>query len=197
MYNFAANVLKVILSMFGRIKVYQKENLPKTGGYVIACTHTGWVDILWLGIATLPTKIHYMAKKELFQSKFLKWLMESLHAFPVDRENPGPSTIKIPRRLLKEGKVVGIFPSGTRTSEEVPLKKGAVTIAVNSKAPLVPAAYVGPNNFKDLFKRIKPKLIYGAPIEMPEDLPRKEAMEVMMVRLNEEFAQLQRKIQEK
>ncbi|SET02034.1 1-acyl-sn-glycerol-3-phosphate acyltransferase [Oceanobacillus limi] len=194
MYNFAANVLKMILSLFGRIKVYQKENLPDSGGYVIACTHTGWVDILWLGIATLPTKIHYMAKKELFQSRFLKWLMESLHAFPVDRENPGPSTIKIPRRLLKEGKVVGIFPSGTRTSEEVPLKRGAVTIAANSKVPIIPAAYVGPNNFSDLFKRVKPKLIYGEPIHLPDAESKKEAMELMMTRINEEFINLQERL---
>ncbi|MUK89350.1 1-acylglycerol-3-phosphate O-acyltransferase [Ornithinibacillus sp. L9] len=194
MYIFAANVLKILLSLFGRIKVYQKENLPKSGGYVIACTHTGWVDILWLGVATLPTKIHYMAKKELFQSGFLKWLMNSLHAFPVDRENPGPSTIKIPRKLLKEGKVVGIFPSGTRTSEEVPLKKGAVTIAANSNVPIIPAAYVGPNNFSDLFKRVKPKLIYGEPILLPEDESKREGMETMMNKLNKEFIDLQEKI---
>ncbi len=146
-YTFAANLVKLILTLFGRLRVHQKENIPKEkDGYVIACTHTGWVDILWLGVSMLPTKIHYMAKKELFKSKGLKWLMEHLNAFPVDRENPGPSTIKVPRRLLAEGKVVGIFPSGTRTSEEVPLKRGAVTIAGHSKVPILPVAYTGPNN---------------------------------------------------
>ncbi|MBS3681367.1 1-acyl-sn-glycerol-3-phosphate acyltransferase [Ornithinibacillus massiliensis] len=194
MYKFAANVLKGFLSLFGRIKVYQKENLPKSGSYVIACTHTGFVDILWLGIATLPTEIHYMAKKELFQTKFTKWLMENLHAFPVDRENPGPSAIKTPRKLLKEGKVVGIFPSGTRSSEDVPLKRGAVTIAAHSDVPIVPAAYVGPNNFKDLFKRIKPRLIYGEPIQLPEGMSKKEGMEVLMQQLDKEMRALQDKI---
>ncbi|SER86677.1 1-acyl-sn-glycerol-3-phosphate acyltransferase [Gracilibacillus ureilyticus] len=197
MYKFAANILKIILSLFGKIKVYQKENLPKSGGYVIACTHTGWVDILWLGIATLPTEINYMAKKELFESKLLKWLMNRLHAFPVDRDNPGPSTIKIPKRLLAEGKVVGIFPSGTRTSEDVPLKRGAVTIAANSKVPIIPAAYIGPNNFSDLLKRKKPKLIYGKPIYLPENESRKAGMEVMMSRVNEEFINLSDKLRAK
>ncbi|MFC4403237.1 lysophospholipid acyltransferase family protein [Gracilibacillus xinjiangensis] len=194
MYKFAANLLKVVLSLFGRIEVYQKENLPKTGGYVIACTHTGWVDILWLGIATLPKEINYMAKKELFQSKMMKWLMYHLHAFPVDRENPGPSSIKVPRRLLAEGKVVGIFPSGTRKSEDVPLKRGAVTIAANSKVPIIPAAYIGPNNFKDLFKRRKPKLIYGKPIYLPENESKKVGMEIMMNHVNEEFIKLQEQL---
>ncbi|WP_047984974.1 lysophospholipid acyltransferase family protein [Ornithinibacillus californiensis] len=194
LYKFAAFVVKVFLSIFGRIKVYQKDNLPKSGSYVIACTHTGFVDILWLGIATMPTEIHYMAKKELFQTKFLKWLMENLHAFPVDRENPGPSAIKTPRRLLKEGKVVGIFPSGTRSSEDAPLKRGAVTIAAHADVAIVPAAYVGPNNFKDLFKRIKPRLIYGEPIQLPEGLSKKEGMDVLMVQLDKEMRDLQDKI---
>lgn len=197
MYYFGAYLVKIILSLFGRIKVYQKENIPQSGGYVIACTHTGWVDILWLGVSMLPTKIHYMAKKELFESRFLKWLMENLNAFPVDRENPGPSTIKVPRKLLKEGKVVGIFPSGTRTSEEVPLKRGAVTIAGSSQVPIVPVAYIGPNNFKDLLKRIEPKIIYGEPLYLPEGMSKKEGMEVMMKELNEELIHLQKELKEK
>ncbi|WP_188455911.1 lysophospholipid acyltransferase family protein [Virgibacillus oceani] len=196
MYYFAAYVLKIFLSIFGRLKVYQKDNLPQSGGYVIACTHTGWVDILWLGISVLPIKIHYMAKKELFQRGSLKWLMQQLNAFPVDRENPGPSSIKIPRKLLSEEKVVGIFPSGTRTSEEVPLKRGAVTIAGYSKAPIVPVAYVGPNNFKDLLKRKKAKIIYGEPIHLPENISKKEGMEIMMDELNKELNHLQQMLRE-
>ncbi|WP_026908741.1 lysophospholipid acyltransferase family protein [Paucisalibacillus globulus] len=194
MYKFGANVVKVFLNLFGRIKVYQKENLPESGSYVIACTHTGFVDILWLGVATLPTEIHYMAKKELFETKFLKWLMERLNAFPVDRENPGPSAIKTPRKLLKQGKVVGIFPSGTRSSEGAPLKRGAVTIAAHADVPIVPAAYVGPNNFKDLFKRIKPRLIYGEPMHLPEGLSKKEGMDILMEQLDKEMHALQNSI---
>lgn len=197
MYNFAANVVKIILNIFGRITVYNKEKLPRQDGYIIACTHTGWVDILWLGVSLLPKQIHYMAKKELFQTKFTKWLMTVLNAFPVDRDNPGPSTIKVPRKLLKEGKIIGIFPSGTRTTEEVPLKRGAVTIAAYGKAPIVPAAYVGPNNFKDLLKFQKPRLIFGDPIYLPEDQPKREAMDTMMVKLNDELYNLQKQIKDK
>ena len=194
MYNFSARTVGIFLSLFGRIKVYDKENLPASGGYVIACTHTGWVDILWLGVSVLPIQIHYMAKKELFEKAPIRWLMRKLNAFPVDRENPGPSVIKVPSRLLAKDKVVGIFPSGTRTSEEVPLKRGAVTIAGHSKVPIVPAAYVGPNNFTDLFKRTKPRIIFGEPIYLPEGMPRKEGMEVMMEQLNNELQSLPTRI---
>ena len=50
-------------------------------------------------------------------------ILTSLNAFPVDRENPGPSTLKRPVNLLKENKTVGIFPTGHRTSEGAPLKE--------------------------------------------------------------------------
>ncbi|MFA1821072.1 lysophospholipid acyltransferase family protein [Virgibacillus oceani] len=196
-YNFAGNVVKIILSLFGRIREYQTDNKPQSGSYIIACTHTGWVDILWLGSAMLPKQIHYMAKKELFTNVFLRWLMNNLNTFPVDRQNPGPSTIKIPRKLLKEGKMVGIFPSGTRTDEEVPLKRGAVTIAGYSKAPILPVAYVGPNNFKDLFTRVKPKIIYGDPIYLNEEVSKKEALELMMKDLDEALKSLKEELRSK
>lgn len=195
-YLFAGYVLKFLFSLFGGpIKVYQRENLPDRSGYIIACTHTGWVDIIWLGISILPNKIHYMAKKELFENKILKWLVETLNAFPVDRENPGPSSIKIPTKLIKEGKIVGIFPSGTRTNENVPLKRGAVTIANYAKAPIVPAAYVGPNNFKEFFQFKRPRIIFGEPIYLRKELGKKEALDAMASELDESLKKLQKIIQ--
>lgn len=197
MYYFAAYFAKIILSIFGRLKVYGKENLPKDQGYVIACTHTGWVDILWLGIAILPLKINYMAKKELFKNTFLNWFIRKLNAFPVDRENPGPSAIKIPRRLISEGEIVGIFPSGTRSSEDTPLKRGAVTIAGRSNAPIIPAAYVGPNNFSDLIKFQKPRLIFGEPITAPENASKREALDIMADHLDKALHALQAELTQK
>ncbi|WP_368031679.1 1-acyl-sn-glycerol-3-phosphate acyltransferase, partial [Bacillus licheniformis] len=97
------------------MKVYNKENLPKDTGFVIACTHAGWVDVVALGVGILPMEIHYMAKKELFENKLSGSFLSSINSFPVDRENPGPSSIKPPIKMLKEGKIVGIFPSGTRS----------------------------------------------------------------------------------
>lgn len=190
MYKFARFVVQMFFNLFGRIKIFDKDKLPKEGGYLVACTHTGWVDILWLGLAIYPTPIHFMAKKELFNNRLIAWLLTSLNAFPVDRENPGPSAIKTPMRLIKEGKVVGIFPSGTRTQEDVPLKRGAVTIASYAKAPIVPAAYVGPNNFKEMFKRKKPRIIFGDPLHLNKDLPKKEALDDLAEQLDNSLKEL-------
>lgn len=64
----------------------------------------------------------------MFQNTLIGWFLKKMHAFPVNRENPGPSALKIPLKLLKENKVVGIFPSGTRTDEEVPLKEARLQL---------------------------------------------------------------------
>ncbi|MGG0184755.1 lysophospholipid acyltransferase family protein [Bacillus rhizoplanae] len=198
MYTFITRSLKYIFKTFGKVEVYGKEKLPQDRAYVVACTHTSWMDVVMLATGMLPTKIHYMAKKELFQSKFGNWFFNGVNAFPVDRENPGPSTLKIPSRLLKEGKVVGIFPSGTRTAEAVSLKAGAVTIAFRSNAPLVPAAYVGPKNLKELFRGKRAQLIFGDPIQVEQSsqMDRKEVMQLMTEKLNETFAQLKERLQE-
>ncbi len=194
-YYIAGYALKVFLSLFGFLKIYQKEKIPRDQGYVLACTHSGWVDILWLGVSLLPTQVHYMAKKELFESKFLNWLMVHLNAFPVDRDNPGPSSIKTPVRLIKDKKIIGIFPSGTRTTEDVPLKRGAVTIASHGKAPIIPAAYVGPNSFKELLRWQRPRIIFGNAIYLRKDLPKKEALDAMADELNEAMHELKQRIE--
>lgn len=178
MYHFIANLVKGILTTTGGIKVFNKEQLPKDGAYVVACTHTGYIDILWLGVSLLPRQIHYMAKKELFTNKFIGGFLTKLNAFPVDRDNPGPSVLKIPSRLLSKGEIVGIFPSGTRTNEQSALKQGAITIAQRSKVPVVPAVYIGPNTIGELIKFKKAKLIFGEPLYIASpDMDAKQARE--------------------
>ena len=189
MYKFTANLVKLILKLSGsKARVYDEDNLPKDGGFIIACTHTGYVDILNLGGAVMPREIHFMAKKQLFDIKGLGWLINHLNAFPVDRDNPGPSVIKIPSQLLKEGKIVGIFPSGTRNSEGSDLKQGAITIAQLSKTQIVPAAYVGARNAGDVFKRGKGYLIYGEPFYVTGK--GKEGREEFTLRLEHELVTL-------
>ena len=56
-------------------------------------------------------------------------------------------TLKRPVNLLKENKTVGIFPTGHRTSAEGAPLKEALNYCNVSKAPILPAAYVGPKNY--------------------------------------------------
>ncbi|MGL4522880.1 MAG: lysophospholipid acyltransferase family protein [Bacilli bacterium] len=175
MYSLTIYFLKFTFFLLGgKFTITGLENLPKDKGSVVVCNHRSFFDVIYLGIGIWPTHIHYMAKKELFGNAFSNWLFHALNAFPVDRENPGPSVIKIPLQLLKQNKAVGIFPSGTRSAENTGLKKGATTIAQLGRAPIVPCRYDGPTNAKEWLAR-KPITITVFPIvEMNPDIKNRE-----------------------
>ncbi|WP_141433618.1 1-acyl-sn-glycerol-3-phosphate acyltransferase [Bacillus sp. 03113] len=191
MYSLIANFAKVIFIIFGRKKVIDKHHIPNDTGFVAACTHNSWLDVVALGTSLLPKQINFMAKKELFSTPRSDQFFRSINAFPVDRENPGPSSIKTPVKLLKEKKVIGIFPSGRRTTEDVPLKKGAATIANLAKVPILPAAYTGPTNIKELFSGKKMKVIFGEPIQLKKEDGTKKDVEALTQELSEKLNELQ------
>ncbi|HYD65568.1 lysophospholipid acyltransferase family protein [Azospirillum sp.] len=159
-------VVRPIAALVGRLDVTGRQHLPDQGGYVVACNHMGWVDPLWLGLAVDSDRVHYMAKRELFSPAPLGVLMRQCHVFPVDRQRPGPDTIKTAVRLLGAGQVVLVFPGGTRTAEAASFKRGAATIAAMAGVPVVPAQYSGPTTIKPahLLKRPAVRIAFGAPI---------------------------------
>ncbi|MCU7558288.1 lysophospholipid acyltransferase family protein [Macrococcus capreoli] len=166
MYKFLTTLIYFVTHIcLRKVKVFDKQNVPKNEPFIVTCNHRSMVEIIILAMALYPREIHYMAKQELFKGKLLDRLFRSCNAFPVNRENPGPSTLKTPIKLIREGHIVGIFPSGSRV-DNAPMKKGAATIAVISKSKIVPAAYDGPVRFRDvLFKRNKCFIQFGEPID--------------------------------
>lgn len=194
MYRVVGFLVRWFLGIFNKVKVYGRNNLPNDGGYVLACTHSGWIDMLNLGISIYPKPIHFMAKKQLFDQKALGWFITKMHAFPVDRDNPGPSVVKVPMKLIKDGEIVGIFPSGTRNAEASNLKQGAITIAQLSKAPIIPAAYIGPNTPKEVFSKKKGYIIYGEPIYV--NAKGKEGREAYTQLLEQQLGELLTQLQD-
>ncbi len=165
MYQFISRIIFFFVKILNKLKVSDKHHLPEDEAFIVTCNHESMVEIIMLAMSLYPLEIHYMAKQELFKTPLLNRFFRSVNAFPVNRENPGPSTLKIPVKLIKEGKIVGIFPSGQRNNA-APMKKGAATIAVLSKSTIVPAAYTGPLKFRDvIFKRQKCWIKFGAPID--------------------------------
>ncbi|WP_323704569.1 lysophospholipid acyltransferase family protein [Mammaliicoccus sp. Dog046] len=199
MYKFASSLLHNVFQKFGKqIVTINKEKVPEEP-YIVTCTHTGYVEVIMLALSLYPTEINYMAKKELFSKDWSNKFFHSLNAFPVDREKPGPSTLKIPVKLLNQGKSVGIFPSGQRAATgEAPLKRGAATIAVLSNKPIVPAAFEGPKEVKSIFTfREKSFIKFGEPIdpnEFPKELKKSEKIAKVMELLEERTNKLQEEV---
>ncbi len=105
-YNFVIRLVHFLLLILnGRIHVQNKEKLPEGTTYVLAAPHRSWLDPVFIAIAAYPHTFTTMAKKELFDNKFVNFILRKMNAFPVDRANPGPSAIKHPVTVLKEGKM--------------------------------------------------------------------------------------------
>ena len=91
------------------------ENLPRTGGAVVAINHTSYFDFTFAGLPAykqhLGRKVRFMAKKEVFDHKITGPIMRSLRHIEVDRDSGAASFDEACRRL-KEGELVGVYPGG-------------------------------------------------------------------------------------
>src|SRR3984893_11081145 len=160
--------LKVLFERVGKPEVMNRPDFFRFGGTgaVIACNHVGWADSLWMAYAVYPRQLHYMSKQELFGSTLSRWVLEHGGSIPINRANPAPSSIKIAIDLLRRGEIILIYPSGTRSEEDIAFKRGAATLALHARVPLVPAFYQGPKHIQvsHLARRPLIRVIFGSPI---------------------------------
>ena len=132
-----------------RLEVHGKENIPKDNNFIIAANHLSTLDPP-LMCAIMDRGVAYMAKKELFENPFMRWWLNWLGAFAVDREKLGVSTIKTVKNIKQTGWVLGIFPQGTRqeSGEISGITKGFATLAKSTKCGILPIGITGTQEVK-------------------------------------------------
>lgn len=166
--SFVSPGLKVLFERLGKPEVINRPDVLRSGrsGAVIACNHVDWSDSLWIAYAVYPRRLRYMSKQELFNSELAKWVLEHGGSMPIDRAGPSPSSIKTAVDVLERGDIILMFPSGTRGGDDLPFKRGAATVALHARVPLVPAFYQGPKHmkFKHLVQRPQVHVTFGRPI---------------------------------
>ena len=125
-----------------RLKIIRgKDSLPESGGYIVACNHISVADPVFLRFAN-KRQIHYMAKAELFKNPFTRWLCRSYGAFPVERGSADSTALDTAIEILDGGKVLGIFPEGTRSKDGKigRGKSGTIFLAYRADKPIYPCA---------------------------------------------------------
>jgi 1-acyl-sn-glycerol-3-phosphate acyltransferase len=160
-----------------KITVTGVENLPRTGGAVVAINHTSYFDFTFAGLPAfeqgLKRKVRFMAKKEVFDSKVTGPIMRSLRHIPVDRAS-GANSFDLACAALKSGELVGVYPEATisRSFELKEFKSGAARMAIAADVPIVPHIVWGAHRMwtKDHPKKMwRPKVpitvAVGEPIE--------------------------------
>ena len=194
MYSFLKFLCRIILyPINGMPKFENKQRIPE-GNYILVAPHRTWFDPLYFALAASPKEFAFIAKKELFKNTHLAYVLRHANVLSVDRENPGPSVIKEPVKILQNSdKSLIIFPSGTRHSQA--LKGGATLIAKLSKAPLLPAVYQGPLTFKSLFSRKKAVINFGDPIYLDKSIKlNEEGQKAVEQQMQDAFDKLDKEI---
>ena len=132
-----------------RLEVQGKENIPKDNNFIIAANHLSTLDPP-LVCAIMNRGVAYMSKIELFENPFLRWWLNWLGAFAVDREHVSVSTMKTVKAIKKTNWVLGIFPQGTRQldGEVKNLTKGFASIAKSNKCGILPVGITGTDEVK-------------------------------------------------
>lgn len=166
-----------------------KKKIPK-GKVIFVCNHRSNIDYIYLWNA-IWRRQYVLAKKELFKNKFVGAFFKKCGGIPVDRENIDLAVIKNSLTVLKKGKVLTIFPEGTRNKTDQELlefKAGASVFSIKANAPIVPL-YIKKRPHFFCFN----KVIVGDPIYFDESFKGPEGTEKANQIIREKMLELKNK----
>lgn len=172
-------MLPIFKFIFG-MRIEGLENIPKSGPALLISNHLHNFDPILL-YAVLIRPGRFMAKKEVFSVPVIGWLTKFFDGFPVDRGHADRAALRLAERHLANGKIVGIFPEGTRSPDATlqTAYPGVAMIAVRSGAPILPVVIFGteriPFNGKkgrgQAWRRPQVIVRIGRPFNLPELQP--------------------------
>ena len=145
------SVIRTVLTLFRvlgfRFDMRGVENIPATGGAVLASNHVSYFDFMFVGLPGWRCDkrfVRFMAKEAVFRHRISGPLMRGMHHIPVDR-SAGAAAYRHALDALRGGEIVGVFPESTiaRSYVQRPLKTGAARLAIEAEVPLIPVIVWG------------------------------------------------------
>ena len=149
LYGVSQVVVKAGLKTWFRLDIRGLENVPTTGGAVIAANHRSFNDILLLG-SLVRRQVHFVAKTELYEHSGLAgrtfaWYLRKVETVPIHRDGASLQTLRRCVSYLQGGSLVGVFPEGSRYQDPVvhPFADLASLLARRCSVPVLPAGITG------------------------------------------------------
>lgn len=173
-YGLIKAILTPILRVMFRVRVTGLENVPATGGLLIAANHQAFCDSLFLPLV-VPRRVTFVAKAEYFQSWKTSWFFRGVGQIPMERSGGSASQKALGEAIgvLTSGGCIGIYPEGTRPSDERLHRgrTGVARLALVAKCPIVPAGIKGTRAVQPIGARmLRPfksvEIAFGPPIDL-------------------------------
>jgi len=178
MYGLLHTVIPPVLKAVWRPTVIGKENVPTTGGVILASNHLSFVDSVVIP-SCAPRRVHFLAKSDYFTGTGVKgrlqrlWF-EGLGMLPVDRDDPQAAlgSLDTALEVLRNGEAFGIYPEGTRSRDGRLYRgrTGVAHLALTAGVPVVPVGLVGTEKVQPVgsnrVRLAKVSVTFGTPIEV-------------------------------
>lgn len=187
-YKLFRGLLATISRILFGLTVHGAEKVPREGPVILAANHRRYADPV-LVCMTVPRRIQWMGKKELFTPPFDRFFY-FIGTFPVDRKGGGRAALRSALDYLKDGWTLGIFPEGTRRKAydpSDPPKGGVAMLSARSGAPIVPVFVDRLPNLRERLRGEKLHAYVGDPIKPDHTKGIKGAYEELSTRVLKEI----------
>jgi len=137
-------LLGPLLRLLFRPRVTGLEHIPAEGGAILAANHVSFLDPLLLPLVVPRRRVMFLAKVKYIDKPLLHWFLRAVGVIPVAADDPA-GAVAAGVRAVRDGRLVGIFPEGTRSPDGRLRqgKTGVARIAIQAGVPVIPAGITG------------------------------------------------------
>lgn len=173
-YYVGRIMVRVLLVLLTHWQVRGRDNIPDRGSLLVIANHLHLVDPPVLAVS-LKRKAIFMAKEELFRSRFSGYFIGGFGAFPVSRGQQNRKAIQQAERVLTEGLALIMFPEAARSpnAQMQNAYRGAALVALRNGVPILPVGITGTEKIKGFtwLLRHRPRITVniGQPFHLPPD----------------------------
>lgn len=152
---FLGAACRLGLEAMCRVDKSELHKVPPKGPLIAYSNHTGSVEVPILFTELLPRPVTGIAKVETWDGWFLRFVFNQWDVIPIHRGEADMAAMRKSLDALEKGFILGISPEGTRnkTGAMIKAQPGIVTLALHSKAPLLPLGNWGGEDFLANLKR--------------------------------------------